>query len=100
MVGAHSTGNRPPDLSSANTAWDSQADRRNATMKRMSPIGRSFDFADLAGCRALVTGASSGIGRAIALELARAGADVIVHHRRSEHAAEQVAADIRALQRT
>ena len=34
---------------------------------------------DLNGRRALVTGSSRGIGSAIALELARAGADVIVH---------------------
>src|SRR5207245_502093 len=34
---------------------------------------------ELAGLRALVTGSTSGIGRAIALELARGGADVILH---------------------
>ena len=41
---------------------------------------------DLAGQRAVVTGATSGIGRAIALELAAAGADVLVHGRSSERA--------------
>lgn len=42
-----------------------------------------------------MTGASQGIGRAIALELARAGADVVVHCRRSEQAAQVVAAECR-----
>ncbi len=49
---------------------------------------------ELAGRRALVTGSTSGIGRAIALELAAAGADVIVHGRRSRQAAEETAAEI------
>ncbi len=34
----------------------------------------------LAGQRAIVTGASSGIGRGVALTLARAGAAVVVNH--------------------
>lgn len=46
---------------------------------------------ELAGLRALVTGSTSGIGRAIALELARGGADVVVHGRRSREAAAGVA---------
>jgi 2-amino-4-hydroxy-6-hydroxymethyldihydropteridine diphosphokinase len=50
---------------------------------------------ELLGRRALVTGSSSGIGRAIALELASAGADVLIHGRRLE-SAESVAAEIRA----
>ncbi|HZV07814.1 MAG TPA: 2-amino-4-hydroxy-6-hydroxymethyldihydropteridine diphosphokinase [Gemmataceae bacterium] len=50
---------------------------------------------ELAGRRALVTGSTSGIGRAIALELAAAGADVIVHGRRSRQAAEETGAEIR-----
>jgi 3-oxoacyl-[acyl-carrier protein] reductase len=54
---------------------------------------------ELAGLRALVTGASSGIGRAMALELARHGADVLVHARVSEEAARDVVASIRALGR-
>jgi 2-amino-4-hydroxy-6-hydroxymethyldihydropteridine diphosphokinase len=42
---------------------------------------------ELLGRRALVTGSTSGIGRAIALELAAAGADVIIHGRRQAAAA-------------
>ena len=47
-----------------------------------------------------MTGSSSGIGRAIALEFARAGADVVVHCRQSAAAAEKVAAEIRDLGRS
>ncbi len=47
---------------------------------------------ELAGLRAMVTGSTSGIGRAIAIEFAAAGADVIVHGGRSRLKAEQTAA--------
>ncbi len=53
----------------------------------------------LEGKVALVTGSSRGIGRAIALELARRGADVIVNYRSHAEAAEAVAEAIRALGR-
>ncbi|HUE12659.1 MAG TPA: SDR family NAD(P)-dependent oxidoreductase, partial [Planctomycetaceae bacterium] len=57
-------------------------------------------FGDLSGRKAVVTGSSSGIGRATALEFARAGADVVVHCRRSETAVEDVATEIRAFGRS
>lgn len=52
---------------------------------------------ELHGQRAVVTGSSSGIGRAIALALARAGADVVVHGYRSVARGEAVAAQCREL---
>jgi NAD(P)-dependent dehydrogenase (short-subunit alcohol dehydrogenase family) len=48
---------------------------------------------------ALVTGGGKRIGRAIALELARAGFDVVIHYRSSEDAARAVADEVRALGR-
>ncbi len=51
----------------------------------------------LSGKTALVTGASRGIGRASALALAKAGAQVLVHYSASPDQAESVVADIRAL---
>ncbi len=51
---------------------------------------------DLSGRVALVTGASRGIGKAIALALAAAGADVAVNYREREAGARAVADAVRA----
>jgi 3-oxoacyl-[acyl-carrier protein] reductase len=64
---------------------------------RVFPRAARYDGAELTGLRALVTGSTTGIGRAIALELARGGADVIVHGRRSTDAGREGVRDIAAL---
>jgi 3-oxoacyl-[acyl-carrier protein] reductase len=51
-------------------------------------------FASLDGKVALVTGGSRGIGRAIALELGRAGAKVVLSYRTGRDEAEEVATEI------
>lgn len=53
----------------------------------------------LGGQVAVVTGASRGIGRSIAVRLAQAGADVVVNYRARMAEAERVAVEIRALGR-
>jgi 3-oxoacyl-[acyl-carrier protein] reductase len=53
----------------------------------------------LQGRKAVVTGASRGIGRAIALALAREGADVAINYMASEARAQEVVAEIQALGR-
>ena len=50
---------------------------------------------DLNGKVAVVTGASSGIGRATALALAQRGANVVVHYFRNKTGAEETAASVR-----
>jgi len=51
---------------------------------------------DLADQRAVVTGASTGIGRAIAVMFAQAGADVGIHYAENQKEAEETAAQVRA----
>lgn len=53
----------------------------------------------LAGKVALITGASRGIGQAVALEMARAGADIAVNYSGSEVAAQATVDQVKALGR-
>ncbi|HVM57065.1 MAG TPA: 3-oxoacyl-[acyl-carrier-protein] reductase [Gaiellaceae bacterium] len=55
-----------------------------------------MSFASLEGKTALVTGASRGIGAAVARELAQAGAAVVIGYRAGQQEAEELAAEIGA----
>jgi glucose 1-dehydrogenase len=56
-----------------------------------------MSYQPLKGKKALVTGSSSGIGAGVALELAKAGADVVVNYASSLTGAEKVVNEITAL---
>ena len=56
---------------------------------------QSASYPSLRGKRALILGGSRGIGRAIALRLAREGCDLVINYARSADAAEATAADAR-----
>ena len=53
-------------------------------------------YARLLGRGAVVTGASSGIGRAVALAFSAEGARVVLNYRQSQSAAEALVSDIEA----
>lgn len=53
------------------------------------------EFANLSGMRAVVTGSTSGIGRAMAFEFVRAGSDVVIHGRHDQKVAESTAEELR-----
>jgi NAD(P)-dependent dehydrogenase (short-subunit alcohol dehydrogenase family) len=56
-------------------------------------------MANLEGKHALVTGASKGVGKGIAIELARAGANIAINYNSDKTGAEETAAEVRALGR-
>jgi NAD(P)-dependent dehydrogenase (short-subunit alcohol dehydrogenase family) len=55
------------------------------------------DMSHFKGKKALVTGGSRGLGRAISLELARHGADIAINYVKNSEAAEETAGEIKAL---
>src|SRR5918994_4548454 len=67
-------------------------------LKKLPPAGVGGEAAAvLHGKSVLVTGASSGIGRAIALRCAQAGADLAITYRKNQEGAEATAREIRDL---
>ena len=60
----------------------------------MTDTPKDAGFASLVGKQAVVTGSSRGIGRAIAMQLAAAGADVLIHGGTNRKAAEDTAGAI------
>ena len=73
--------------------------RQTGSDDRIAPVSRGFPNDFLKGQPALVTGASSGIGKAIALELARAGAELVVNYSSHPEPAEELCHEIAALGR-
>ncbi len=73
-----------------------------ATVTVFQPDTPDFSINDVNAVTdtALVTGSSRGIGRAIALRLARDGFDVVVHCRDRRDAADAVRSEITALDAT
>jgi 3-oxoacyl-[acyl-carrier protein] reductase len=69
--------------------------RKNTTAK----LNVTTSNDTLRGQSAVVTGSSSGIGRAIAIELARAGANVFVHARQNRAGADEAASQVRSFGR-
>jgi NAD(P)-dependent dehydrogenase (short-subunit alcohol dehydrogenase family) len=74
------------------------ASERVPTNRCFTMLGMPFNLFDLSGRVAVVMGGTSGIGRALALDLAEAGADVVASGRR-EPLVNQVAGDIEKLGR-
>lgn len=68
-------------------------------MGNSPPQDKDETMNDLTGQVALVTGASRGLGKGIAMVLAEQGADIIVNYRSNENEAETVAGAVRELGR-
>ena len=68
-------------------------------IKGFHVAGARMNKGKLAGKRALVTGSGTGIGREVALEFARQGADVVLHYSHSASGAASAASEIKSMGR-
>lgn len=70
---------------------------RSTASHKLNPVeNHSFPLPDLLGKTAVITGASKGIGAAMARTLGRCGALVVVHYAQTPEGAEAVVQDIQA----
>lgn len=81
------------------TTTESMHEPLSASLSASLPESLPESMIDLTGQVALVTGSSRGIGRACALRLAQAGADVVINYVSSRAAAEEVAGRVLAMGR-
>ena len=88
-------------MSCLSNNFDAQAAGKFPSEAHISPPHRPAynEAMDVQGKIALVTGASRRLGRAIALELAQAGADMVVHYGHAADQARHTAEEIRAMGR-
>ncbi len=102
------SGRRPPAGPTVKAAQKAETD---VVEQLLAEVGQEMQpqpvrlHADLRGCGAIVTGGATGIGRAIALELARHGADIAFNYKdegdgRTRAAAERTLAELRQLEVT
>src|SRR3989442_8538951 len=87
----------PPFASSSHRSRHRVYPKRSCRNAALVALDRALQEVDMSlnGKHALITGASRGIGRGIALKLAESGAKVAIHYYQNENAAKETLAEIR-----